>query len=163
MLAAALVGLAGTGWKLPARADASFPVSLALSPVAMSFDDGLDVRDEFGRPVESAVARRELKQLFVSTVFEIMTRPELPQMAAILAALDKTWNFFLFALGRPLMQGWRSFVDLGLPSTRKGQAPPLAMFAAAAFCFAVLLFRFYDNSLRPGSFLRCLSSIVIRC
>lgn len=163
MLAAALIGLAGTGLKIPNRADASLPVSLALSSDVMNFDEGLDVRDQFGQPVKSIVAHRQLKQLFVSSVFAILTRPELPQMAAILAALDKTWNFFLLALGRPLMQGWQSFVDLGLPSSRKGQGSPLLMFAAAAFCFAVLLFRLSDNSLRSGNFLSCLSSTVIRC
>ena len=62
-------------------------------------DSDLDARDAKNRPVRSKLARSELKQLFVSTVFRLLVSEDLPVVSSV--------RKFLQELLAPLSQQFR--------------------------------------------------------
>jgi hypothetical protein len=94
-----------SAFSAPARS-AFFPpasflsIHLTLPAAGLDFDEGLDVRDANNRPVRSPEARAQLRQLFVDTVYALLTRPELPRMAELLSSVENAWTGARRFLGR---------------------------------------------------------------
>jgi hypothetical protein len=151
----------GAMTRLPAGAP--FPVSLTVSPDIMAFDEGLDARDAHGRTVASPAAKRELRQLFVSSLYLLLMRPELPAMAEALSVLQKTWNLASGVFGRAAAAFWTFALDVWSPSTKRWRfVPSLALLAVLGVVF-VQSFIVLRAVPRTDSHLKSLATSVIRC
>ena len=138
-------------------------IRITLPVDSTSFDEGLDVRDASGRPVVSSSAKQQLRALFVGSMFLLLTRPELPRVAEVLASLRKFWNTAQVGFTQGAAMVWAAAIDLWAPSTKRSNLIPL-LFLVSAFVLSSLCFS-RSPAFAPGlaSRLCSLSSTVIRC
>lgn len=102
---------------------------------ALDNPEGLDVRDELGRPVSAALIRAQLKKAQATAAADAAYASRLPQARRVTAALELLAGLSA-ALRRALPDSpWRWFADAALP--RPAQRLPAA--AALVFSFALAL------------------------
>ncbi|HRY28637.1 MAG TPA: hypothetical protein P5079_01220 [Elusimicrobiota bacterium] len=158
MLAAVLT--AGVRWGTGAS---PVSVDLRLSPAALEFDQGLDVRDAEGRRVAAPAARDQLRRLFVGGLYALLMRPDLPRVAEVLSVLEKMWNVSSGTVGHAVAAVWMACLDLWLPPVKRLNVTPfLCLLATLAVLLTQAAFGFFRTIPKTDSFLKSLSSIVLR-
>ncbi len=149
---------------LPVSVQPTADTSLTISVDALDVDSGLDPRDAMGRPRADFHAREQLRQMFISGLFTLLMRPELPRRAELLSALERLWNAAGQAMNRVKTLAVLFLSEVWLPVVRRMILLVTCLFGGILLfrpCrtgFRCRLFSFQESFLST-----CLTSVVLRC
>ena len=159
----AMAAMAAVAFFCTASADPAPRFKITVPSESLSFDEGMDARDALNRPVARLEAREQLRSLFVSATFLLLTRAELPRVAAMLAVLERTWSFAQRALTGAAAFVFHVWVDLWNPPTRRFGPPRAGGALFLALFLALQAGPLWLLSCRIESTLKSLHSTLLRC
>jgi hypothetical protein len=119
ILSAAFLGGFSRPAAPPSASDAGGGWAIAVPQPSLDFDEGLDARDAQNRPLGSFSARRELKALFVSRLYELFLNPVETPRATLSSLIRRAWQSAAARIGP-----WQPFelirgLDVCGPALRK--------------------------------------------
>ena len=145
----------------PANASAERALLFSgLEANLLSFDD-LDARDSNNRSLTSFNSRQQLKQIFQTGIFDLLTKADLYSFAAALSIIKKNLNLALFNIARSLPRKTSQILSALLPAKKNWDKLLVLLSNLLTFMVTCSIFGVLSSCFTPSA--KSSAPQVLRC